>query len=621
MGRLRVVRQVGLAALAVLLLVVIWRGRWLAPQRSPATYYVSPGGHDRNNGSLDSPWESVGHALGELRPGDTLFLREGVYYESGLETTLQGEATAPITIQGYPGERAVIDGGVPHFRIAPNDEWELVDGDIGLYRSRRRFPDHEGFVGGWLLDDDVQLVAYDATANLESTSFGPIDGMAPVYVGPGLQLRDDGYVYIRLAPNPHDLTDAEGNPLAPAPVDPDPNHNRLAIYFAAALFRLDEAHHLQLRDVELAHAAYLFDVRRGSHITLSGCRMRYGYRGVVLREQVEALEIDRCDFSNGLPAHVYWTDVKNRDQEVGEAYPEFQSVAIAGSLSASHIHDTVFHDIFDGITLEDGTADTRLTNNIFVNSGDDAINLSRGIGNVEVAHNLFWQVMGGIANLGSDEQPGHVYIHHNIIDNSTYRRGGRPGNYREDNWPVWTIGSPFPDHDQGNRASWWKIYNNTIVTRQDNGHRWAAAGPDNVTGNPEKVVLNNIFYTLGERVIFRNEHATAGSHYDGNVFYRGGAAGLPLFTDFGDGGRYDSLADFVASSGTAWESRGLESDPGFVLSARLSPLDDPAAFRAQFRPATQPASSPGVAYDGLDWPGVENVTYRGAVPPAHGSVD
>ena len=129
--------------------------------------------------------------------------------------------------------------------------------------------------------------------------------------------------------------------------------------------------------------------------------MRYGNRGLVLRENVHALEIDRCEFTNGLPPHVYWTDVKNRDQEVGEAYPEFQSAAIAGSLSGSHIHDSVFRDVFDGITLEDGTTDTRITDNVFVNSGDDAINLSRGISNVEVAHNLLWQVMGGIANLGS----------------------------------------------------------------------------------------------------------------------------------------------------------------------------------------------------------------------------
>jgi hypothetical protein len=609
------VRRTILAVLAVLLLALLLLSRWMAPERPPATYYVSPGGNDQNSGSLESPWQSIGHALGELRPGDVLHLRGGVYYESGIEIALQGVATAPITIQAYPGERPIIDGGVPYYREAPNDEWELVDGDTGLYRSRRRFPDHEGFVGGWLLDDDIQLVAYDAAANLESSRYDPINGMEPVYVGPGLQLREDGHIYIRLAPNPHDLTDAQGNAMTPVPVDPDPNHNRLAIFFAGTLFRLDGARYLQLKNVEMAHAAYLMDVRSGSHITLSGCRMRYGNRGLVLRENVHALEIDRCEFTNGLPPHVYWTDVKNRDQEVGEAYPEFQSAAIAGSLSGSHIHDSVFRDVFDGITLEDGTTDTRITDNVFVNSGDDAINLSRGISNVEVAHNLLWQVMGGIANLGSEEQPGHVYIHHNVIDNAAYRRGGRPGNYREDNWPVWTIGSPFPDHDQGNKTSWWKVYNNTIVTRQDNGHRWAAAGPDNVTGNPEKYVLNNIFYVLGERVVFRNEHAATGSHYDGNVFYRDGAADLPLFTDFGDGGRYNTLADFRAGSGTPWERQGLETDPGFVFSAGLNPLDDPAAFLAQYRPATQPATSPGVGYEGLAWPGVENVNYRGAVPP------
>jgi hypothetical protein len=223
--------------------------------------------------------------------------------------------------------------------------------------------------------------------------------------------------------------------------------------------------------------------------------------------------------------------------------------------------------------------------------------------------------MGGIANLGSDAEPGHVYIHHNIIDNSAYRRGGRPGNYREDNWPVWTIGSPFPDHDADNKTSWWKVYNNTIVTRQDNGHRWAAAGPDNVTGNPEKYVLNNIFFVLGERVIFRNDLVSAGSHYNGNVFYRDRTDGLPLFSDFGDGGRYDSLIDFQAGSGTEWEAQGLEADPGFDFSAALDPLVSPAEVWAQYQPAALPAFSPGVSYEGLSWPGVEDVDYRGALPP------
>ena len=227
---------------------------------------------------------------------------------------------------------------------------------------------------------------------------------------------------------------------------------------------------------------------------------------------------------------------------------------------------------------------------------------------------MFWHVMSGISNLASIEASGHVYIHHNVIDNSAYQRGGRPGNYREDNWPPWTIGSPFPDHDDGDKASWWKLYNNTVVSRQNVGHQWAAAGPDAVTGNPEKYVFNNVFYLLDERVIFRDDLVSLGSHYDGNVLYRNTIEELPLFTNFGDGGRYYSLLEFQTNSGTAWEARGLEIDPGFDPSAINDDTFDPATIWERYRPSDIQIFTPGAFYDGLDWPETQGVNYRGAVP-------
>ncbi len=578
-------------------------------------YYVSPDGSDQNNGALSMPWQTLAHALQELSPGDVLNLRQGTYYEHTIKISATGTLSEPITIQSFPGERAVIDGGAPFFADAPNTEWELVNADLHLYRSRRTFSGEFEFVRAWLVDDDVQLVEYESAENLESTNYGPLNKLAPIYMGPGLQLRSDGHIYIRLVYNPNDLTDAAGNPIAPTPEDVDPNHNRIAVSFSQYLFRLDSVSHLQIRDLDFAHAKYIFDVRNGSHhLVLRGCRMNFGTQGIRIREAIHDWEISDCEFNNGVPDYVYWTDVKNRREDVVEAYPEFQSVAINGVLVNSTIHHNLFRNTFDALNVVEGSRDTRITYNTFQHVRDDAINLSRGIGNVEVAHNLIWHGMGGIANLSSEATPGHVYIHHNVIDNSAYQRGGRPGNYREDNWPVWNIGNPFPGHDDGSKDSWWKLYNNTIVTRQDIGHQWSAVGADEVVGNPNKYVLNNIFYVLDERVIFRNDLASTGSHYDGNVFYRGKAETLPLFLDFGDGGRYDSLQEFRADSGTDWERNGLEADPGFDLSALNDTSFDPAVIWERYRP-TNPAIFAGWApYDGQDWPETQGVTYRGAMP-------
>lgn len=586
-----------------------------------AGYYISPDGSDQNSGSLDSPWRTVAHALRQVAPGDVLNLRGGTYYENEIVVDAAGTAAAPITIQSYPGERAVIDGGVSFFRAAPNAEWVLVDRDLNLYRSRRVFGGEYDFVRAWLIDDDVQLVEYETAANLESTNYGPLNRLEPVYVGPGVQLRDDGHVYIRLVYNPNDLTDAAGNPIAPTPSDIDPNHNRIAVSFSTYIFRLNGASHLRIQDLDFAHARAILDVRNGSHhLVLSNCRLNFGSQGIILREEIRDWEISYSEFNNGVPDYIYWTDVKNRNGDVVEAYPEFQSTAISGAMLNFNVHHNLFRNTFDALDVEQGSMNTRIMNNRFKEVRDDAINLSKGIGNVEVGYNLIWHGMGGIANLSSDAPPGHVYIHHNIIDNSAYQRGGRPGNYREDNWPVWAIGSPFPGHDDGDKASWWKLYNNTIVTRQDAGHRWSSVGPDEVTGNPEKYVLNNIFYTIDERVIFRNDRASAGSQYDGNVFYRGTAESLPLFIDFGDGGRYGSLQEFRAGSSTDWERRGLEVDPGFDLSTLDDAGLDPATIRARYRPTNPQIFTLGASYDGLSWPGVQGVNYRGAIPGSEGAM-
>jgi hypothetical protein len=158
-----------------------------ATEKQAMEYYVSPNGSDNNSGTLSNPWQTLGHALGKLSPGDVLNLRGGIYYEHEINVDVKGTAAAPITIQSYPGERAVIDGGVPYFKDTPNSEWELVDSDIHLYRSQQTFPEGFDFVRAWLVDDDVQLVEYESAENLESTNYGPLNGLEPFYMGPGLQ--------------------------------------------------------------------------------------------------------------------------------------------------------------------------------------------------------------------------------------------------------------------------------------------------------------------------------------------------------------------------------------------------------------------------------------------------
>ena len=83
------------------------------------TYYVSTTGNNNNDGkSTSRPFKTIAKAAGAARPGDTIYLRGGVYkeyvdgYSGGSNTyfTRSGVSGSPITIASYPGERATIDG-------------------------------------------------------------------------------------------------------------------------------------------------------------------------------------------------------------------------------------------------------------------------------------------------------------------------------------------------------------------------------------------------------------------------------------------------------------------------------------------------------------------------------
>lgn len=74
------------------------------------TYYVSTTGSDANDGSLSSPWLTIQHAVDSVGPGDTIYVRAGVYNEL-VEFNNSGSAAGGyITLQNYDGETPLIDG-------------------------------------------------------------------------------------------------------------------------------------------------------------------------------------------------------------------------------------------------------------------------------------------------------------------------------------------------------------------------------------------------------------------------------------------------------------------------------------------------------------------------------
>ena len=116
-----------------------------APTALAATYYVSPSGSDAAAGTQVAPFATVQFGAGKLNPGDVLVLRAGDYHES-VTVTRSGTSAAPILIQNYPGETAVLVGSRP-----VTGTWTVQTGSI--YRTPWPTQPVQVFCDGRLLNE------------------------------------------------------------------------------------------------------------------------------------------------------------------------------------------------------------------------------------------------------------------------------------------------------------------------------------------------------------------------------------------------------------------------------------------------------------------------------------
>lgn len=126
------------------------------------TYYVAPNGNDANDGSITSPFRTVQKAVWTVPEGSTIQLRAGVYNES----IYIGKNN--LTVEGYPGERAIIDesmdvtGWTPvgnnvyktSFTRAPNPGNRSWPGASAMYTCPNGDPS-SGDRNAYLLVDDT----------------------------------------------------------------------------------------------------------------------------------------------------------------------------------------------------------------------------------------------------------------------------------------------------------------------------------------------------------------------------------------------------------------------------------------------------------------------------------
>ena len=98
----------------LLRLVAAWIvGLGLCTSTSAASWFVATDGDDNNAGTLQAPFATLGKAGWRAAPGDTIYVRGGIYTQRH-SITLNGTAEQPILIRPYADEKVIFDGsGTP----------------------------------------------------------------------------------------------------------------------------------------------------------------------------------------------------------------------------------------------------------------------------------------------------------------------------------------------------------------------------------------------------------------------------------------------------------------------------------------------------------------------------
>jgi len=529
--------------------------------------YVAPDGSDRAAGTEAEPWRTVAHGIARLAPGDTLVLRQGVYYER-LDVALRGGAGRPITIRSHPGELAILDGGFREFFEDPRGSWEPVAGGaVGEYRSTREYP-HLGRAFGLFGDSLVPLHGYIWLADLQSDVELWSEKDEPLYCGPGLWFNPrTRRIHVRLAHDRAAYLPAEHRYRGTT----DPRDVPLVVTgFGRVPLRLGGSEHVVVQDLVVRGAGRsAIEITGSRDVLLDGVTAFSGTHAVWL-ESTRAVRVLNSRFRG---PSAPWSSRMSLKYK-GTAGVLFRT---AGTLTKNldlEIANSEFTDGHDGVFLGDAR-EVDFHHNLVENFNDDGIFLtSVGLANgpIRIFQNRISRCLSSFVfgwGRGQKNVPGAgVSIYRNVVEHLERVYYQVPIVGRE---PRADYGNPVRDHGS---PIWepMKIYQNTFVARR--AERWSyLLGLGTHMEATTRDVFNNIFVHVDDAPTLQVPLAPSvpaasatniALRSDGNLFWsvaRGSPAGSDFFADF------HASAAFEASRSVhppGWESASVYGDPKFL---------------------------------------------------------
>jgi hypothetical protein len=566
----------------------------------PAFFVDAVRGDDQGPGSRSVPWRSLRHAVRQLQPGDTLYLRAGVYFEQVVLRGLGAEG-APITLRAYPAELAIVDGGLRDFVESPATAWEPAPkGVAGEYRSVGVYPGLAE-VQGHFADSMVPLHAYRNLADLRSDNQQQVGRDDPFYCGPGAWFDIwSGHIHVRLAPTRLRALSEQMQYRG----ETDPRKLRLALTGGPRVtLWIEGSQNLRLQDLVLrGGAAATVQILDSHDIELDNLTV-YGGRHALKMDRSDRVRVVGSAFRGaatpwasrsshkyrGIPGILFLTGAalrKSRDLEI--SHSEFTDG-----------HDGVFLGEVDGV---------RFHHNLVENFNDDGIFLtSRTTGprEVHIHQNRISRCLTAFAfgwGRGKPNRPGPgVWIYRNVVEllqPVPYQLASTllPGRLEDYGRVAADHGSPV-----------WEpafIYHNTFAVRRADPRAYALGWGGHLTGTSRRL-FNNLLVQIEGLPTRRLPSTRENFQADGNHLWSVEAG--PSFEG-------ELLADYRASAlfeaskeryPPGWEAHGRFVEPRFVRFSAAGAGND-------YRPAADsPVVDAGITLPEA-WPDPLRAEDRGA---------
>lgn len=451
-------------------------------------------GSDDAAGSRQDPWRTINHALEKTRPGETIYLHGGVYFEN-VTVNMSGTSDQPITLRSYPGELAVLDAGYREFQTTPSKAWKpFAEGASGEFVSARTYPDlgAEGLgrrdvgVTGNFADSMIPLHGYHSVQDLRAdpadVTVHPKDHEKGLYCGPGVWYNlQTQRIHIRLA---HTVYEGLGSANYSGP--DDPRTLALVIGGHRPPLTIQDAAHVVFRDLVLRGTrSATLRISEAEQVVFDHISI-FGGSPAIDAETTQNLKMLNCAV-RGVSAP--WS---SRASEKYRGLSSYLVMAGSGNRDFEFAHSE-FTDCHDGLVIGSVNG-LNLHHSLVENFNDDGLYLTTGLppgDNVKITQNRIARCLSCLAFAGSGEgQQGKVaYIARNVFDlrqpiNRSHTSMGASGaNAR----PCGDHGSPI-----------WKpmmVYQNTFLLpdspwRQFYGSELTRGG----MGNVKRRLFNNIFF-------------------------------------------------------------------------------------------------------------------------------